>query len=422
MEGFPPPKNNRVTIDNYRAKLKGLENQNPGAAVAKTRWAHFHMRELFPTQRISRGRIPIRPLPVKVVDLSEVRVPTGEESSRSISEWLDQSYTDAFLVLHNGSIVREEYFHGMRDDTHHHLWSLGKSFVAGVVFHLIAEGKLKEDGLITDYVPELKKTGYKGATVRHLLDMRSGVGFDYESVGEKGTWPGWARAAGLSRKLSDEPTDEGLYDFMMKSADIRRQARPHGSYLYYKESDVQALVWACEKVTGTRFSDLLGQRIWSRLGMEHDAYVINDSVGTALPWAGMSATLRDLGRWGQSYLSPVANNPAIPRSLINDAPNNYDLARAAITEDSFIGPRHDLPANAAYRSLHWIHRYANEDLVSAAGNYGQVCAIFPQRKLVFVKLSTYNFSTLQELLALEEMDRDAFRAIADALSGKAKRY
>ena len=163
MEGFPPPKNNRVTIDNYRAKLEGLVNQNPGAAVANTRWAHFHMRELFPTQRISRGRIPIRPLPVKTVDLSEVRVATSEGNRRSIAEWLGQSYTDAFLVLHNGSIVREEYFHGMRDDTHHHLWSLGKSFVAGVVFHLIAERKLSEDGLITDYVPRCVSTA-----LRHL--------------------------------------------------------------------------------------------------------------------------------------------------------------------------------------------------------------------------------------------------------------
>jgi hypothetical protein len=39
---------------------------------------------------------------------------------------------------------------------------------------------------------------------------------------------------------------------------------------------------------------------------------------------------------------------------------------------------------------------------------------------VFVKLSTYNFSTMQELLSLEEKDREAFRSIADALAGKAE--
>ena len=123
--------------------------------------------------------------------------------------------------------------------------------------------------------------------------------------------------------------------------------------------------------------------------------------------------------FGRNISTACANNkPAIPRSLVNDVRNNYDPA--AITEDSFLGPDDGLPANVAYRSLHWIYRYPNEDVIAAPGNYGQVCAIFPQRKLVFVKLSTYNFSTMKELLALEEQDRDAFRAIADALAGPAK--
>ena len=46
MQGAPPPKDKRVTVANYR------ENQ------ANRRWVHQHMREIFPTQNIFRGRGP----------------------------------------------------------------------------------------------------------------------------------------------------------------------------------------------------------------------------------------------------------------------------------------------------------------------------------------------------------------------------
>jgi hypothetical protein len=43
------------------------------------------------------------------------------------------------------------------------------------------------------------------------------------------------------------------------------------------------------------------------------------------------------------------------------------------------------PSNSAYRNLHNIYRYPGEDVISASGNFGQFCEVFPKRKLVFVK-------------------------------------
>jgi CubicO group peptidase (beta-lactamase class C family) len=266
-------------------------------------------------------------------------------------------------------------------------------------------------------VPELKQTGYENATLEHLLDMQSGVAFDYESEGEKNTWPRWERAAGLARKLPNEPTNEGLYDFMMKAEDITRQARPHGSYFSYKESDPQALAWACEKVTSIRFSDLVSRFIWSNIGAEQDAYTVCDPAGAAFVGGGLSATLRDLARWGQTYLDVNPKREIIPRPFIDDVLTNFDPN--AITDKSFPGPRFGQAPNHAYRSLHNIYRYPGENVISASGNFGQFCEIFPKRRLVFVKLSTYDFQTLPELFALTKRDRDAFCALADMLAGKA---
>ncbi|WP_352957522.1 serine hydrolase [Mesorhizobium sp. M1156] len=43
---------------------------------------------------------------------------------------------------------------------------------------LVDKGLLDLQKLVTHYLPELKATAYKGATVQHLLDMASGVVYD----------------------------------------------------------------------------------------------------------------------------------------------------------------------------------------------------------------------------------------------------
>ena len=412
MEGFPPVPQARVTIDNYRSRFPGGER----VSAANTRWAQFHMCEIHPTQTIRRGSGPVRTFPVQLRNVGRMRVPYGDDEL-PVSEWLKRSYTDGFLVLLDGALVHEEYFHGMREDTPHALWSTTKSMTACVVANLMAQGKLDERRPITDYVPELLKTGYEGATVRHLLDMQSGVGFDYESPGDKNTWPRWERAAGLARKLPDEPASEGLYDFMLKSEDIRRRVRVHGEYFYYNESDPQALAWACERVTKTRFSDLISRFIWSKIGAEYDADLVCDAAGGPNAGGGLSATLRDLGRWGQCYLEGDPNMAVLPRPFVQDVLSNFDPGK--ITEQSFPGPRIGQAPNFAYRSLHNIYRFPGEDVIEAGGVYGQFCEILPKRRTVFVKLSTYEFDNLDEYFALTAKDRAAFCAIADELAGKA---
>lgn len=101
MRGFPPLKENRVTIENYRGRVK--KSGPEGLVLTKvkvpiTRWAHMHMRELFPTQVIRRGNLPVRAFPVKVVELSKIPVPGLDGKKISISEWLKGSETDAFMI------------------------------------------------------------------------------------------------------------------------------------------------------------------------------------------------------------------------------------------------------------------------------------------------------------------------------------
>jgi CubicO group peptidase (beta-lactamase class C family) len=55
--------------------------------------------------------------------------------------------------------------------------SVTKSLVGRVAAVLIDSGMLDPAALLAAYVPELAASGYAGATVRHVLDMRSGIIF-----------------------------------------------------------------------------------------------------------------------------------------------------------------------------------------------------------------------------------------------------
>src|SRR5215472_10371722 len=165
MSGVPPfPSGSLVTLANW---------QDPPF----NRWAFQHVRELIPTARISRG--PGRPLrlPRAERDLNSLVFRSGEREL-TVGEMLAESYTDGFLVLHRGRIVTEQYFNGMSPDTPHLLMSVSKSVVSTVAGVLAGQGLLDVNARVEQVVPELAGTSFEGATVQHLLDMRTGTHFD----------------------------------------------------------------------------------------------------------------------------------------------------------------------------------------------------------------------------------------------------
>src|SRR4051794_5090395 len=171
MSGFPPAADDRWTLEHWQF-------------APVNRWAFQHVREIVPTARVARSPLGPRELPPgDVVDLS-LPVTRIDGSTGTAADVLDETYTDAFLSLSDGRVVAEQYFTGMAPDTPHLLMSVSKSIVSAVCAGLVDRGQLDVEAPLTDYVPEFADSGYAGATVRHLLDMRSGIAFseDYLDV------------------------------------------------------------------------------------------------------------------------------------------------------------------------------------------------------------------------------------------------
>ena len=295
MAGFPPPEESRVTLANW---------QDP----PYSRWAFRHMRELIPSHPIpaagpagglggDQGSVlpgaSRAPLPAASMPLPDPPVWRLDGSTATAAEVFADTYTDALVVLHDGQLVAERYDAGMTATTPHLLMSVSKSLV-GCVAGVLAERELLDPAApVTAYVPEAGSSGYAGATVRHLLDMRTGVAFRETYTELDAEVRVMERSMGWRPAQPGDPA--GAYPYLITLG----QAGPHGGEFTYRSADSDMLGWVCERASGNRMADLISALIWQPMGAERDGEITCDPLGSAIHDGGVSATARDLARFGQ---------------------------------------------------------------------------------------------------------------------------
>ena len=163
MQGFPSSQPNQVTLANWRT-------------APYCHWAFHHVREIVPSAEIQNNPVDVWLLKSSSFNTDKI----------DLDEAIIQTDTDALVILHNDEIVHETYRNGMTARDPHILMSVSKSMLGLVAGTLIERNEIKEDDLITTYIPELTKSAYSAATVRNLLDMRVGVLFDEDYLATSG--------------------------------------------------------------------------------------------------------------------------------------------------------------------------------------------------------------------------------------------
>jgi CubicO group peptidase (beta-lactamase class C family) len=394
MQGFPPPAEARVTLANW---------QDP----PYNRWSFSHMRELVPTQRISRGTKPVSPLPADPQPLGGVKVPRIGGGESDVDAVLHDTYTDAVVVVHGNRVVLERYAGETGADTPHLLMSISKSVVGCVAGNLVDRGLLAPEQLVTDHVPELAQSGYIGATVRHLLDMRSGVAFSeeytdpYAEVRVMEESMGW-------RPPSVDHVPGSIYAYLPSLL----RGRQHGGTFSYRSCETDVLGWVCERAAGARMADLIADLLWAPIGAERDAEITCDAVGTAVHDGGMCATARDLARFGAMLLADgeAAGSGVVPADWLRASWSVDPDVRAAFAK-SVSGPF--LPGGW-YRNQFWFLPREHGDVLLCLGIYGQMLYVSPATGTVAAKLSSWPDAQAPALL--EETLR-VFDAVGATLAG-----
>jgi len=83
------------------------------------------------------------------------------------------------LVISDGRIVLERYARGHTAETRWESWSAAKSVPSMLFGAAIRDGRIATlDDEVGKYVPSMAGTSYDGVTLRHLLQMSSGVAWN----------------------------------------------------------------------------------------------------------------------------------------------------------------------------------------------------------------------------------------------------
>jgi CubicO group peptidase (beta-lactamase class C family) len=369
MAGFPAHEATRVTLANWQDS-------------DSVRWAFRHMRELIPSQAIPAGPGPVRPLPERAgVDLGAVTVTRLDGTLASVDDVFAETWTDALLVLHDGQIVAERYYAESEPNTPHLLMSVSKSIVGCVAGALTRLGALDPEAPVTTYVPEVAGAGYGDATVRDLLDMRTGVQFR-ESYNEPD-----AEVRMMERSMGWRPRQVGdpvgAYAYL---ATLGRSG-PHGGNFTYRSADTDMLGWVCERASDARMADLVSSLIWQPMGAESQAEITCDAVGSAVHDGGMSCIPRDLARFGQMLLDNgfVDGEEVVPASWLADSWARPDDVRSAFahSENEAVLP------GGWYRNQFWFVPAYHGTALVCLGIHGQMVYVNRETRVVGVKVSSW---------------------------------
>ncbi|MGE0004447.1 MAG: serine hydrolase domain-containing protein [Parvibaculaceae bacterium] len=344
------------------------------------RWSFQHVREILPTAEVWRGSGPESVFTQVPQDLGGITFERLGGATITVEAFLDDSYTDGFIVLHRGRIVWERYFNGMSERTLHLSQSVAKSVTAAAAGCLVAQGVLDPDRPVTHYLPELAATAYHGATLSHVLDMTSGVRFNedytdpYSEMGKADVASGWKPPPPGARDFPDH-----MWELILS---LTTRERPHGERFAYRSIETDVLAFCMERAGGRRLPQLVSELLWQPMGAAESACYTVDRAGYALADGGLNATLRDYARFGSLYLDDgVFNGRRILPEAWVEATRTGDHAL-------FGEPYTFTTPNGAYRNQFWIED-VSRPAIMARGVFGQLVYIDPGRHLVVVKLSSW---------------------------------
>jgi CubicO group peptidase (beta-lactamase class C family) len=368
MQGFPPPPDKTITFHSGSFR-----------SFPELRWAWSNIRQLVPTVNVWRGAGPASVLPREEHDIGASASVTMDGRPMTFSRMLEETYADGIAVMHRGKLIYERYFGALKPHKPHIAMSVTKSFTGTLAGILVAEGKIDPQAPVTDYVPELKASAFGDARVREAMDMTTGLEYTEVYTDKNSGVFGLRRANGMA---PIEPGYEGatnIFDFLC----AQKKQGEHGKAFAYKTVNSDVLAFICRRASGMTLSDLLSERIWSPMGAEEDAHYHVDRIGTESGGGGLSTTLRDLARFGETIRNHGRFNgrQIVPSQVVEDIARGGDPAK-------FKPAGYTTLPGASYRNQWWITHNAHGAYM-ARGVHGQGIYIDPKAEMVIARYASH---------------------------------
>ena len=326
------------------------------------------MQGLYPTRVIRRGA-EASELPAG----APVDVTYEAEGRRyGLDDFMRRYPATGLLILKRGRVVCERHALGHAAQTRWISFSMAKSISSTLIGAALHDGFIGSlDDPVVQFVPRLRGSAYDGVRIRDVLQMSTGVGW-VET---------YLDPASDRRKLMDLQGAErpGLVlDYM---AGLPRVAEP-GSRFNYNTAETFLLGAILAGAVGRPLSDYLSEKIWVPCGMESDAYwQLESPDGQEFAGSGLSATLRDYGRFGLFVLADgvIGGRRVLPAGWVAES--------TAVVPGSHLAPAGGLAGYEplGYRYQWWTFPHlAPRRVFGALGIFGQQIYIDVDAAVVIV--------------------------------------
>ena len=355
MQGVPPERGSQATFQNYRQQpFSRWTFRNMGApthVVMIPRAGDIH--------RFERGSI-------SAFDLD------------AFDEIFESNYADGVIVIQGNRILHERYFHAFGPHDHHIWFSMTKSLLSAAFGKLLVEGTVDLEGSPAEVVPELGKSGFARTTVQQVLNHTTAIDFQENYTDGKSDFMryyapalGMAWLPGAADAKPEDTEIYGVHDFLAKFIRADKRTAPDDAF-DYNSANADVLGWITARASGQALDDYLAETIWSKLGAEHDAYMVVDRAYMPVATGGMNSTLRDAARFGMMMRDNGSFNgeQVVPAVWVDRI---LRLNRQLVT---------NMAANAKYAGDPWI-AYHNMWWVLNA-NPGEFCAVGIHGQVIYI--------------------------------------
>ncbi|MES2779043.1 MAG: serine hydrolase [Bacteroidota bacterium] len=310
---------------------------------------------------------PARPLPVSVTPFTFHKneqkqiAPTSIEvngKSQSFESFLTQHETVAFMVIRNDSILYERYFSGYDSSSIVASFSMAKSYTSALIGCAIDDGLiLNVNEPITKYIPEMTKNGFDKVTIKHLLQMTSGIKFNesyYNPFGD-------AASFYYGRKLDKR---------CMK---LKLAAQP-GTRFEYTSGSTQLLGLVLARALKTEsITQYFERKLWKPMNMEFSgSWSLDKKDGREKTFCCINARTRDFAKFGRLFLN-------------KGNWNGTQLVSSSWVEESTKADRSD-GGEAFYKYQWWLEDNTNQ--YCAQGHLGQYIFVDKAKKIIVIRLGS----------------------------------
>lgn len=260
----------------------------------------------------------------------------------------------ALLVVRHNKLVVEDYFHGKGPNDLLHLRSITKTITSALAGIALEAGALPGiDTSIKPFYPDLISGAKDSITLRHLLNMSSGLSWDEETevvdlIENRITDP--VRTL-LSRNLSDPP----------------------GAAFNYNSVSPHVVAQMLAKLTQQTLLAYAEDRLFAPLSITRKNWE-RDPQGAEWGGFGLQLTARDLAKFGQLYLNGGAweGRQIVPPDWV---------AQSAIKQ---IQP--GTANSAGYSFQWWTSTSLGTPIFYGQGFGGQGLFLIPEKDLLIVAL------------------------------------